>query len=105
MISVRPLITYLQVNVKCGLRDRGPGPEVLILHAFKKTEGRRPNTRCQWLIGLGCDPVRYRNLRLPCESCPIDVQPISFMSLSISARSKPSARSTPGWPAAASGKR
>ncbi len=34
----------------------------------------------------------------------MEVQPISFMSSSISARMSPSARSTPGWPAAAKGK-
>jgi phage terminase large subunit-like protein len=45
----------------------------------------------------------YLNRRFSRESCPIVVQPISFIPRSISARMMPSARSTPGWPAAASG--
>src|SRR5262249_56832669 len=47
----------------------------------------------------------YLNRRLSRDSWLIDVQPISFMSRSISVRMRPSARSTPAWPAAAKGKR
>ena len=49
--------------------------------------------------------VNYLNRRLSRESWPIEVQPISFIPRSISARIRPSARSTPAWPAAARGKR
>ena len=45
----------------------------------------------------------YLNRKLSRESRPIEAQPISLMSRSISARMRPSARSTPAWPAAASG--
>ncbi len=50
-------------------------------------------------------PANYLNRRLSRESWPIEVQPISFIPRSISARIRPSARSTPAWPAAARGKR
>ena len=49
-----------------------------------------------------CSIVRvtdYLNRKLSRESWPIAVQPISFMSRSISLRIKPRARSTPPWPA------
>ena len=46
---------------------------------------------------------RYLKRRFSRESWSIDVQPISFIPRSISARIRPRARSTPAWPAAASG--
>ena len=49
--------------------------------------------------------VAHLNRRLSRESWLIAVQPISFMSRSISVCIRPSARSTPAWPAAAKGKR
>jgi hypothetical protein len=52
---------------------------------------------------LNC--VTHLNRRLLRESWLIAVQPISFMSRSISVRIRPSARSTPAWPAAAKGQR
>ena len=45
----------------------------------------------------------YLNRRFSRESCPTVVQPINFIPRSISALIKPSARSTPAWPAAARG--
>src|SRR5262245_32516693 len=45
--------------------------------------------------------VTHLNRRLSRESWLIAVQPISFMSRSISVCIRPSARSTPAWPAAA----
>ena len=50
-------------------------------------------------------PITHLNRRLSRESWPIAVQPISFMSRSISVCIRPRARSTPAWPAAAKGKR
>jgi hypothetical protein len=47
--------------------------------------------------------VTHLNRRLSRESWLIAVQPISFMSRSISVCIRPSARSTPAWPAAAKG--
>jgi hypothetical protein len=54
--------------------------------------------RCKALI---C----YLNRRFSRASSLIDAHPISFIPLSISARMRPSARSTPAWPAAAKGNR
>ena len=45
----------------------------------------------------------YLNRRFSRESWSIDVHPISFIPRSTSARIRPSARSTPAWPAAARG--
>ena len=45
----------------------------------------------------------YLNLRFSRESWLIDVQPISRIPRSISARIRPRERSTPAWPAVAKG--
>ena len=55
----------------------------------------------RWMSLLNLE--NYLNRKLSRESWPIAVQPISFMSRSISVRIKPRARSTPGLPAAARG--
>src|SRR5262249_11263683 len=47
--------------------------------------------------------LNHLSRRLSRESWPIAIQPISFMSRSNSAFIRPSARSTPAWPAAAKG--
>ena len=47
----------------------------------------------------------YLKRKLPRESCEMELHPINFMPRSISAFMRPRARSTPGWPAAASGYR
>jgi len=47
--------------------------------------------------------MNHLSRRLSRESWPIAIQPISFMSRSNSAFIRPSARSTPAWPAAAKG--
>jgi hypothetical protein len=44
----------------------------------------------------------YLNRRFSRDNWSIDEQPISFIPRSISVRIRPSARSTPAWPAAAS---
>jgi hypothetical protein len=44
----------------------------------------------------------YLNRRLSRDNWSIDEQPISFIPRSISVRIRPSARSTPAWPTAAS---
>ena len=59
----------------------------------------------QWLSAFTGDGENwnYLNRRFSRDNWSIDWHPISFIPRSISARIRPSARSTPAWPAAARG--
>jgi hypothetical protein len=72
-----------------------------------RSTGRRPHSTLHGVVfALLVDEqptaANYLKRRLSRDSWLTDVQPISFMSRTISVRSSSSARSTPAWPAAAS---